>query len=310
MVTDGTTDPIGGGTDNGPDVGTIGGAPFLTTCEWDRCCVNEAESASDETSARVSFIRAMGPVMYTSSSDAEGNHIRNIQRFTAWTIGGSTRDSRDQLPFIFETPRCCQIAFDWQRFRVWNDLGTSSQYCQWTIWTILLKRLWIPLKLLARVLCKLRSQGESNRPGAYTISSAAGLGGTAEQMGTQMPTISRGLRMAGGITQSADVRQIKIRRPQRNAPEQIINGDLWELSQRGLHLALIGALSTTVWIPPTPIIIISSWPARRDVHPCSTVGVSQTGSGLLRSTSMWYEGPTGRASVFRTASTSAAMSVQ
>ncbi|MCZ0901548.1 polysaccharide biosynthesis/export family protein, partial [Microcoleus sp. HI-ES] len=88
-----------------------------------------------------------------------------------------------------------------------------------------LKRPWITLKLLAARPLQIAIAGEINRPGAYTISSAAGPGGTAEQMGTQMPTISRALRMAGGITQSADVRQIKIRRPQRNAPEQSISVD-------------------------------------------------------------------------------------
>ena len=96
-----------------------------------------------------------------------------------------------------------------------------------------LKRPWITLKLLAPRPLQIAIAGEINRPGAYTISSAASPGGTTEQIGTQMPTISRALRMAGGITQSADVRQIKIRRPQRNGPEQIINIDLWELLQAG-----------------------------------------------------------------------------
>jgi polysaccharide biosynthesis/export protein len=96
-----------------------------------------------------------------------------------------------------------------------------------------LKRPWVTLKLLAPRPLQIAIAGEINRPGAYTISAAAGPGGTTDQIGTQMPTISRALRMAGGITQSADVRQIKIRRPQRNAIEQIINVDLWELLQNG-----------------------------------------------------------------------------
>lgn len=96
-----------------------------------------------------------------------------------------------------------------------------------------LKRPWITLKLLAPRPLQIAIAGEINRPGAYTISAAAGPGGTTDQIGTQMPTISRALRMAGGITQSADVRQIKIRRPQRDANEQIINVDLWELLQNG-----------------------------------------------------------------------------
>ena len=113
-----------------------------------------------------------------------------------------------------------------------------------------LKRPWITLKLLAPRPLQIAIAGEINRPGAYTISSAAGPGGTAEQIGTQMPTISRALRMAGGITQSADVRQIKIRRPQRNAPEQIISVDLWELLQNGdLRADLTLRDGDTIFIP-------------------------------------------------------------
>ncbi|MGB7893961.1 MAG: SLBB domain-containing protein [Microcoleus sp.] len=113
-----------------------------------------------------------------------------------------------------------------------------------------LKRPWITLKLLAARPLQIAIAGEINRPGAYTISSAAGPGGTAEQMGTQMPTISRALRMAGGITQSADVRQIKIRRPQRNAPEQIISVDLWELLQNGdLRADMTLRDGDTIFIP-------------------------------------------------------------
>ncbi|TAG02569.1 MAG: polysaccharide export protein, partial [Oscillatoriales cyanobacterium] len=54
-----------------------------------------------------------------------------------------------------------------------------------------LKRPWVTLKLLAARPLQIAIAGEINRPGAYTISSAAGPGGTSEQIGTQMPTISR-----------------------------------------------------------------------------------------------------------------------
>ncbi|NJK68099.1 MAG: polysaccharide export protein [Richelia sp. CSU_2_1] len=113
-----------------------------------------------------------------------------------------------------------------------------------------LKRPWITLKLLAPRPLQIAIAGEINRPGAYTISSAASPGGTTEQIGTQMPTISRALRLAGGITQSADVRQIKIRRPQRNAPEQIISVDLWELLQNGdLRADMTLRDGDTIFIP-------------------------------------------------------------
>ncbi|MCC3566754.1 MULTISPECIES: SLBB domain-containing protein [unclassified Microcoleus] len=113
-----------------------------------------------------------------------------------------------------------------------------------------LKRPWVTLKLLAARPLQIAIAGEINRPGAYTISSAAGPGGTSEQIGTQMPTISRALRLAGGITQSADVRQIKIRRPQRNAAEQIISVDLWELLQNGdLRADMTLRDGDTIFIP-------------------------------------------------------------
>ncbi|MEG4226490.1 SLBB domain-containing protein [Microcoleus sp. N9_B2] len=124
-----------------------------------------------------------------------------------------------------------------------------------------LKRPWITLKLLAARPLQIAIAGEINRPGAYTISSTAGPGGTAEQMGTQMPTISRALRMAGGITQSADVRQIKIRRPQRNAPEQIISVDLWELLQNGdLQADLTLRDGDTIFIPTVTSLNIQEAP--------------------------------------------------
>ena len=96
-----------------------------------------------------------------------------------------------------------------------------------------LRRPVITLKLLAPRPLQIAIAGEVHRPGSYTVSPSSGPGGFAEQVGTQLPTVTRALKMAGGITPSADVRQIKIRRPQRGGPEQIINVNLWELLQSG-----------------------------------------------------------------------------
>ena len=96
-----------------------------------------------------------------------------------------------------------------------------------------LRRPVITLKLMAPRPLQIAIAGEVNRPGSYTVSPSSGPGGSAQQIGTQLPTVTRALQMAGGITPSADVRQIKIRRPQRGAPEQIININLWELLQNG-----------------------------------------------------------------------------
>ncbi|HLO51382.1 MAG TPA: SLBB domain-containing protein [Kamptonema sp.] len=96
-----------------------------------------------------------------------------------------------------------------------------------------LRRPVINLKLIAPRPLQIAIAGEVHRPGSYTVSPSSGPGGLADQIGTQLPTVTRALQMAGGITPSADVRQIKIRRPQRGGPEQIININLWELLQNG-----------------------------------------------------------------------------
>jgi polysaccharide biosynthesis/export protein len=99
-------------------------------------------------------------------------------------------------------------------------------------YTKYLRRPVINLKLLASRPLQIAIAGEVHRPGAYTVSPTAGPSGS-QQIGTQLPTVTKALQMAGGITPSADVRQIKIRRPQRGGLEQIINVNLWELLQGG-----------------------------------------------------------------------------
>ena len=63
--------------------------------------------------------------------------------------------------------------------------------------------------------------GEVNRPGAYTLTETG-----------QVPTVSRALRQAGGITQLADLRRIEVRRPQHSG-EQVIKVNLWDFLQIG-----------------------------------------------------------------------------
>lgn len=61
--------------------------------------------------------------------------------------------------------------------------------------------------------------GEVNRPGAYTLAEAG-----------QIPTVSRALRQAGGITQMADLRHVEVHRP-RHSGEQVIKVNLWDFLQ-------------------------------------------------------------------------------
>lgn len=87
--------------------------------------------------------------------------------------------------------------------------------------------------------------GEVNRPGPYTL-----FGGDLRSQdqddrlrfldqGHQanrlvgLPTVTRALKVAGGITRSADLRRVQIRRQPRAGSEQIIDVNLWKLLQTG-----------------------------------------------------------------------------
>jgi polysaccharide export outer membrane protein len=91
--------------------------------------------------------------------------------------------------------------------------------------------------------------GEVNRPGSYVIigggtaaaaattpgnAQGGGGGGTIDSgggAGGGLPTVSRAIQLAGGITSSADVRNIQIRRPTRNGSEQKMTVNFWQLLQ-------------------------------------------------------------------------------
>lgn len=90
----------------------------------------------------------------------------------------------------------------------------------------------VNLNLLAARQLKIAIAGEVQHPGSYTISPIVNQGNNS-QTGTQLPTVTRALQVAGGVTTSADIRQIKIRRSQLNGPEKVININLWELLQSG-----------------------------------------------------------------------------
>lgn len=98
-------------------------------------------------------------------------------------------------------------------------------------YTKYIRRPWVTVRLVAGRPLQIAIAGEVRRPGSYTVAPPVGATGPAGQIATQLPTVTRVLQIAGGITPSADVRQIKIRRPQREGPEQIISVDLWELLQ-------------------------------------------------------------------------------
>jgi polysaccharide biosynthesis/export protein len=87
--------------------------------------------------------------------------------------------------------------------------------------------------------------GEVNRPGPYTVS-ASDLRSTNQQTELSfvnidqqqgavvgLPTITRALKIAGGITTEADIRRVQIRRKVKGGNEQTILVNLWDLLQKG-----------------------------------------------------------------------------
>jgi len=75
--------------------------------------------------------------------------------------------------------------------------------------------------------------GEVNRPGSYLVTGAGGGEGTGAGTGGGLPTVTRAIQLAGGITGQADIRSLKLRRPTRTGGEQTIDVNLWQLLQSG-----------------------------------------------------------------------------
>ena len=93
----------------------------------------------------------------------------------------------------------------------------SNRYAQY------LRRPIINLSLLNRRPLQVGIAGEVGRPGSYTV----------EQTNTQSARLSQLIETAGGITQSADLSQVQVRRPRANGTDQLVTVDLWDLLQNG-----------------------------------------------------------------------------
>ncbi len=72
--------------------------------------------------------------------------------------------------------------------------------------------------------------GEVTRPGNFTITLTPGSGDTAT---VQYPTVTQAIRLAEGVTGVADIRNIRIRPPQPDGPDQVLNVNLWKFLQEG-----------------------------------------------------------------------------
>jgi polysaccharide biosynthesis/export protein len=80
--------------------------------------------------------------------------------------------------------------------------------------------------------------GEVNRTGPQTLTYARNAGQVASTVGQTtvsnlLPTVTRALQQAGGITQRADVRNIKIIRTSINGDRITISTNLWDLIDKG-----------------------------------------------------------------------------
>lgn len=80
----------------------------------------------------------------------------------------------------------------------------------------------LTVSLLTPRPVRLGVSGEVNRPGTYTIA----VGETA-----QFPTATQAIEQAGGFTQTADLRQVQIRRLRPNGSTQTFTANLWDVLQ-------------------------------------------------------------------------------
>lgn len=98
----------------------------------------------------------------------------------------------------------------------------------------------ITISLVAPRPLKVGVIGEVNRPGSYLLAvisnevTQASLNQrTASEGGNQFPRVSQALQTAGGITQLANVREIRIRRPRVSGGEDLIAINLWRFLSEG-----------------------------------------------------------------------------
>jgi polysaccharide biosynthesis/export protein len=76
--------------------------------------------------------------------------------------------------------------------------------------------------------------GEVNRPGPYTIFEGAQQADNRTATPNSIaPSITKALQISGGITQMADLRDIRVRRMTHTGKEQLIQVDFWKLLQSG-----------------------------------------------------------------------------
>ena len=86
-----------------------------------------------------------------------------------------------------------------------------------------LRRPIINLVLVEPRPLRIGIAGEVSHPGSYVI----------ERAGTQFPSLASALETAGGVTQSADLRQVQVTRTTGGGSEEVLVADLWQFLQTG-----------------------------------------------------------------------------
>ncbi|MBD2036633.1 SLBB domain-containing protein [Leptolyngbya sp. FACHB-321] len=92
-----------------------------------------------------------------------------------------------------------------------------------------LTRPLVTIGLLSARPLAIAIAGEINRPGTYNVQAISA------NADTGVPSVTRLIQLAGGVTQAADVRQVEVRRPRpyNAGADEVIKVDLWELLKAG-----------------------------------------------------------------------------
>ena len=98
----------------------------------------------------------------------------------------------------------------------------------------------VTVNLLTARTLRVSVVGQVKRPGSYIITPQGqtnqilvGDAAIAGNGANQWPTVTQALQAAGGITQSANLRQVQLRRALPDGSEQVIDINLWELLRSG-----------------------------------------------------------------------------
>ncbi|NEO97633.1 MAG: polysaccharide export protein [Symploca sp. SIO2E9] len=110
---------------------------------------------------------------------------------------------------------------------------------------------------------KVTVVGEVVRPGPYTVTGATASATSADSVGGggsgsgpgNAPTVTQAIQVAGGITQSSDIRTIKVQRQTREGSLQEIEVDLWSLLKTGnVSEDVILQQGDTIFVPTAEAI--------------------------------------------------------